>query len=92
MAWWGMVFKRGDRPPLAGQAYRVAVSLFSKDGNRAAEVREFRSGEVYLLEQERVDETPFKDRHGGRLVGPFASAEEAERFIGATRWFRGDEP
>jgi hypothetical protein len=52
-------------------------------------VLEFRNGETYLDEQEWVEGTTFKNRRSGRLVGPFSSPDEAERFIAATPWFRG---
>lgn len=71
------------------QQYRITSTLYSQDGKRAAEVREFRSGATYLLERERVDASTFKDRHSGRMVGPFASPVDAENFIVATTWFRG---
>jgi hypothetical protein len=31
----------------------------------------------------------FKDRHSGKMVGPFASPEAAEKFIVATPWLCG---
>jgi len=74
---------------LAGTQYRVACTLYSKDGKRAAEVREFSNGETYLLESEWVEGTTFAKRHAGRLVGPFASPTHAEHFIVATPWFNG---
>jgi len=74
---------------LAGTQYLVACTLYSKDGKRAAEVREFSNGETYLLENEWVDGTTFAKRHAGRLVGPFASPTHAEHFIVATPWFNG---
>jgi len=76
---------------LAGQQYRVVCTLYSKYGKRAAEVREFRNGETYLLEREQVHASTFEDRHSGRMVGPFASPADVENFIVATAWFRGRE-
>ncbi|WP_250626079.1 hypothetical protein [Pinirhizobacter soli] len=75
--------------PTQGQEYRIACKLYSRDGKRAVDVLEFRHGEIYLDEQEWVGGTDFKNRHAGRLVGPFASTEEAERFIVGTSWFQG---
>ena len=76
------------KSPIQGQEYRSAFKLYSEDGKRAADVLEF-SGETYLDEQEWVEGTTFKNRHAGRLVGPFASPADAENFIVATSWFRG---
>lgn len=77
------------RSPLTGSDYRVAYDLYSEDGMRGVEVREFRDGQVYFVEREWVDGIGFKDRHSGRMVGPFASTDEAEKFIVATPWFCG---
>jgi hypothetical protein len=77
---------------LNGQEYRVAFTLYSEDGKRAAAVCEFSNGETYLDEKEWVEGTTFKNRHSGRLVGPFASPENAESFIVATAWFCGRGP
>jgi hypothetical protein len=74
---------------LEGQEFRVAFNLYSSDGRREVEVREFRSGQTYLVERDLVEGTTFKDRHDGRMVGPFASPEVAEKFIVATAWFCG---
>lgn len=74
---------------LQGREYRSAFTLYSVDGKRAAEVLEFRNGETYLDEKEWFEGTTFKNRHSGSLVGPFASPEDARRFIVATSWFRG---
>jgi len=89
MAWWSRFFKQQANSSLAGQEYRVVSTLYSEDGRRAADVCEFRNGETYLAEREWVEGTIFKNRHDGRLVGPFASPEEAEKFIVATAWFCG---
>lgn len=77
------------KSPLTGQEYRVAFILYSVDGKRAGEVREFSNGETYLSEEEWVEGTTFKNRHSGRMVGPFASPDEAEKYIVATAWFCG---
>lgn len=78
-----------DRSSLQGLEYRSAFTLYSVDGKRAAEVLELRNGETYIDEQEWLEGTTFKNRHSGSLVGPFASPEDAEKFIVATSWFRG---
>jgi hypothetical protein len=78
-----------NKSSLLGQEYRSAFTLYSVDGKRAAEVLEFRNGETYLDEQEWFEGATFKNRHSGSLVGPFASPEDAEKFIVATSWFRG---
>jgi hypothetical protein len=80
-----------NESPLKGADYRSAFTLYSVDGKRAAEVLEFRNGETYLDEQEWFEGTTFKNRHSGQLVGPFASPEDAEKFIVATSWFRGSQ-
>jgi len=72
---------------LAGQSFQVAFSLFSEDGKREVEVREFQNGEVYVVERELAD-GGFSHRHSGRMVGPFPSAEDAERFSVSTARFR----
>lgn len=91
MAWWKRLLRGKARPDLDGQEYRVVNNLYSSDGKRGVEVRKFRRGETYLLEQEWVEGTVFRDLHDGRLVGPFASPEAAEKFIVATAWFTGRE-
>jgi hypothetical protein len=80
---------RMSKFPAEGRAHRSAFILYSEDGKRAAEVLEFDNGEIYLDEQEWVEGTTFKNRHSGKLVGPFASPADAEKFIVATSWFRG---
>jgi hypothetical protein len=89
MAWWSRFFQRKTGSRLRGLQYKVAFNLYSKDGKREVEVREFDNGETYLVEREWVEGTTFKDRHAGRMVGPFTSPEGAEKFIVATSWFCG---
>jgi len=89
MKWWTRLVKREAESALHGLEYRVAFNLYSADGKREAEVREFRNGETYIVEREWVEGTTFKDRHSGRMVGPFASPETAEKFIVSTSWFVG---
>lgn len=76
---------------IQGQECRSAFKLYSDDGKRVVDVLEFRNGETYLDEQEWVEGTVFKNRHSGKLVGPFASPADAEKFIVATSWFRGSD-
>jgi hypothetical protein len=91
MGWWDRLLRRQSKLPLAGREYRVAFNLYSEDGKRMAEVREFDDGKTYLAEREWVEGTTFNDRHSGKMVGPFASPEDAEKFIVTTAWFRGRE-
>ena len=91
MTLWKRLLRRLTRKSLDGAMYRVTSILYSGDGKRAAEIREFDSGETFLLESDWVEGTAFKERHGGRLVGPFASPQDAERFIVTTPWFNGLE-
>lgn len=78
-----------SKSPIHGQEYQSAFKLYSEDGKRAVDVLEFGNGETYIDEQEWVAGTTFKNRHSGRLVGPFASPADAEKFIVATPWFCG---
>lgn len=87
--WWNKIFKRKAGSGLQGLDYRVAFKLYSEDGKREVEVREFSNDETYLIERERVEGGAFNDRHSGRMVGPFASAKDAEKFIVTTAWFCG---
>ena len=91
MASWKRLFGPPPAMSLDGTMFRARATLFSGDGRRSAEVREFTNGEIYLLESERVDDGESVARHEGRLVGPFPSPEDAERFVVATSWFKGDE-
>jgi len=91
MMWWKRLFKPATEKSLGGAMYRVTSTLYSSDGKRAAEIRKFDNGKTYLLESDWVEGTLFKERHGGRLVGPFTSPKNAERFIVATPWFNGIE-
>jgi len=79
------------KSPLYGQSYHIRFSVFSEDGKRAADICAFANGETYLDEKEWVEGTTFRNRHAGRLVGPFASPEDAEHFIVKTAWFRGGD-
>lgn len=78
------------KSPLLGLEYQSVFTLYSFDGKRAADVLKFENGETYLDEKEWVEGTTFANRHSGRLVGPFPSPEDAERFIVKTPWFCGD--
>jgi len=89
MTWWKRLFGLANSKTLVGNCYQVNKTLYSFDGKRAAELREFSNGETYLLESEWVEGTTFAERHSGQLVGPFASPLDAERFIVATPWFGG---
>ena len=91
MTLWKRWFRQERHNALDGAMYRVTSTLYSSDGKRSAEIREFDNGETYLLESDWVEATTFKERHEGRLVGPFASPEHAERFIVATTWFNGTD-
>jgi hypothetical protein len=86
---WRKLFRRRRAVPLYGQYYRVVFTLYSEDAKREVKVLEFEKGESYLDESEWVAGTTFENRHGGRLVGSFASPEDAERFVISTDWFRG---
>ena len=77
-----------SKSPIQGKEYRSAFKLYSEDGKRAVDALEFCNGETYLDEQDWVEGNTFKNRHAGRLVGPFASPADAEKFIVATLWFR----
>ncbi|WP_206237961.1 hypothetical protein [Novosphingobium terrae] len=89
MKWWNRLWRRTSNKPIAGVEFRVISTLYSFDGKRSAEIREFSHGKTYLLEADWVEGTVFKERHDGRLVGPFGSPKLAERFIISTDWFRG---
>ena len=90
MGWWKKLLGRASDRSLDGEIYQVATTLYSPDGKRSAEVRNFENGETYLLEREWVNGTEFRERHEGRMVGPFRSPKQAEQFITATAWFIGD--
>lgn len=87
MAWWTRLFERGTKGPQPGDSFRVVRLLYSEDGRRGAEVREFSNGQTYLLEMEQTEPGRYAERHEGRLVGPFDSPEQAERFVTTTPWF-----
>ncbi len=75
MIWWDKLIRRITKSELYGLNYSVVVRLYS--------------GETYLSEEEWVEGTTFRNRHSGRMVGPFASPKHAESFIIATAWFTG---
>lgn len=90
MTWWGRLFQRTARSSsLDGLEFHVAFSVYSEDGKREVEVREFSNGETYVVEREWIEGDTFGDRHGGRMVGPFGSPTAAETFSVGTRWFTG---
>lgn len=90
MAWWSRLLGWKSGPSsLDGLEYRVAFNLYSQDGRREVEVREFSNGETYVVEREWVEGLTFEDRHGGRMVGPFPSPAAAETFSVGTAWFSG---
>ena len=92
MAWLKRLFRREpEKKSLEGQMYQVTSTLYSADGKRSAQILKFGNGETYLIESDWVEGTAFKERHGGRPVGPFASPTDAERFIVATPWFNGTD-
>lgn len=82
------ILGRTCNKPIAGVEYHVTATLYSSDGKRSVEIREFSHGDTYLLESEWDKET-FRERHDGSLVGPFVSPKRAEKFIISTNWFRG---
>ena len=89
MKWWDRLFRQNAKASLVGRQFQARHLLYSEDGKRKAEVREFDNGETYLLESEWVEGNVFEDRHSGQMVGPFTSPSDAERFIVATPWFTG---
>ncbi|HEY1225441.1 MAG TPA: hypothetical protein VGE54_09455 [Brevundimonas sp.] len=90
MSWLDFLFGKKSGPA-EGDAYQVTNLLYSEDAGRCVEVRKFAAGKTYIVERERGDAGAYVDRHGGALVGPFGSPEEAERFIVATPWFKGEQ-
>lgn len=90
MSWLDFLFGKKSGPA-EGDAYQVTNLLYSEDAGRCVEVRKFATGMTYVVERERSDDGAYVDRHRGAMVGPFASSEEAERFIVATPWFTGEE-
>lgn len=89
VAWWTRLFRKGAEPSLEGQEFKVAVRLYSEDGNREVEVCKFQDGRAYLVERELDASGAFVDRHSGSMVGPFKSPNAAEKFIVKTAWFEG---
>jgi len=52
MGWWKKLFGRASDRSLDGAMYQVTTTLYSQDGKRSAEIREFDNGQTYLLESE----------------------------------------
>jgi hypothetical protein len=77
---------------LQGREFVVRKVLYTEDGKRAVKICEFDNGETYLDEQQWIEGTTFINRHRNRLVGPFKSPDQAERFIITTDWFQGNAP
>lgn len=71
------------------ETFRSLFNLYPQNGEREVEVLERHDGKVFLIERDQVEGGAYKDRHGGAMVGPFPSAEEAEHFIIGTDWFNG---
>jgi hypothetical protein len=90
MRWWKKLFSRAGDKSLDGAMYQIVKTLYSQDGKRSAEIREFDNGQTYLLESDWVNGTEFRERHDGRMVGPFRSPRHAEQFVVTTAWFTGD--
>jgi len=67
--------------------YRVAFSLYSKDGKRCSEVRERRNGTAYFVDRVWIEGTTFKDRGQGEEIGPYESPEAAEAAAVSRPWF-----
>jgi hypothetical protein len=91
MNWWSALRARLWRTPHPGDEFRVVKIVYSADGKRAAEVHQFDFGPTYLLESDQGEDGQRVKRHSGRLVGPFHSPLQAERFIIATAWFNGPD-
>ncbi len=91
MEWLNRLFRRKAKASMAGRLFRTSNLLFSDDGKRKVEVREFDDGKTYLLESDWAEGDVFVDRHAGQMVGPFKSPKHAERFVVATPWFTGQE-
>ena len=90
MGWRGKLFGGASDKSLDEAIDQVATTLYSRSGKRSAEIHEFDNGQTYLLENEWVDGTEFRERHEGRMVGPFRSPKHAEQYIVTTAQFIGD--
>ena len=90
MVWWKRLLGKEAKSPIAEMLYRSERTLYSLDGKRAADIMEFANGKIYIRESELAEGADFQDRHSGNVVGPFASPDDAERFIVATSWFKGE--
>lgn len=74
MGMWRQLFGEASDKPLNRGMYRVALTLYSRDRKRSAEIREFDNGETCLLEGEWLNGIEFRERHDGRMLEPFRSA------------------
>ena len=89
MNWWRRLLGARGNASLDRLTFRVPFTLYSEDGQRQAEVREFSNGQTYPLERERDEKGVIVARHSSSLVGPFRSPKAAQRFIVRTDWFAG---
>ena len=85
MAWWHRLFVWGAKRP--SEWYRVPIRLFSRDGKRSVELRQYRNGQVFFVDQIWVEGTTFKDRDEGAQIGPFESLAAAETAAVNRPWF-----
>ena len=90
MAWWHRFFRPKSGPLSEDLGYRVAFSLYNRNGTRCAEVRERRDGTAYFVDREHVEGTTFRDVGAGEEIGPYHSIEAAEAAAVSRPWFNAD--